>query len=266
MGALDIAWSSTTGATDSGKGLSAWSGTATETVTVTVAITDPAGAIAAFSDDETVTVTSRGWTWGDSVVNANFTFSSLDSCFPAGAVAATIPANCAADWVQSSYTPGAGDGPWTGVDYVADASAAIDVEWAYNREFRSDGPHYAMRGDTAILNNCPSTLATMNVRAANTVCGAANDFNQLMTFAAGHEGRHIAAIEAEAAGHDLLADWEPIVGSKSHVTAEVSRIAKAIEGAIHGAADWKHTPRLTYDVWLWDGSSGWQLLPITVEN
>lgn len=116
MGALDIAWSSTTGATDSGLGLSAWSGTATETVTVTVAITDPAGAIAGFSDDETVTVTSRGWTWGDSVVNANFTFSSLDSCFPAGALAATIPANCAADWVQSSYTPGPATVPgraWT---------------------------------------------------------------------------------------------------------------------------------------------------------
>jgi hypothetical protein len=63
-----------------------------------------------------------------------------------------------------------------------------------------------------------------------------------MTFAAGHEGRHIAAIEAEAAGHDLLADWEPIVGSASHVTAEASRIATDIENAIDGASDWKHTP------------------------
>lgn len=268
MSSLRFAWSSTIGgATNSGKGRSTWSGTATGLTTVSVTVTDSAGGIAGFSDSKTIRVTARNWTWGDSIVNARPTFSSLDSCFPAGTVAVTAPANCAAAWVQSSYTRGGGGGPWTGVDYVADATVTVDVEWAYAREFRSDGPHYAMRGDADLLNGCPDSLATMNVLVANTACGTTQtQFNSLVAFAVAHEGRHIDAITTEAAQHDLLADWEPVVGSESHVTAEVSRIATNIENAIDGASDWPHTTGPTYDVWLWDGSNGWQLLPVTVAN
>ena len=264
---LNYAWVTGAGVArpaDTEEDFTSWEGTAMSTISMTVSISGPEVADTTLTG--VVQVTAREWTWGDSVVNANFTFSSLDSCFPAGAVAAAMPANCAANWVQSSYTPGAGDGPWTGVEYIADASAAIDVEWAYDREFRSDGPHYAMRGDTALLNSCPPTLATMNVLKANTACSAASDFNRLLAFAAGHEGHHISAIEAEAGQHDLLADWEPVAGSASHVRTEAGRIVTGIEGAIHGAANWTHTPGPTYDVWWWDGRNGWQLLPIPVQN
>ena len=106
----------------------------------------------------------------------------------------------------------------------------------------------------------------MNVLTANTICTAANEFADLVEFAKLHEEKHVAAIKAEAAKHDLPASWEPVTGKLDDVKAEAARIATSIDNAIDKAADWTHTAGPIFDVWWWDSDVGWYLRKISTKQ
>ena len=187
MGALKFAWSSsTTGATKSGKGLSAWNGTATETATVAVTVTDPAGTIAAFSDDETITVKARAWTFRPPT--------------PASASSGYGGANWdKGKWGQhdsgSTTVPGvlAGGGPWEG-RYTGDAPPVHNGDNAITLHSDFDVTGSAYSGANGVACFAATDSATVaNVVAVNDACGTSSRLSSWEGMALAHEAAHATA-------------------------------------------------------------------------
>ena len=186
MSALKFAWLSTSGATKSGKGVSAWSGKATADVTVTVTITDTTGAVAGFTDSKHIGMRARTWTFTPPIA-ANTSSGYGGANWAKG------------KWGQhdagSTTVPGvlAGSGPWEGT-YTGDAAPVHngDNGITLHADFDTTGSLYSGANGVACFAATDSA-AVANVVAVNAECGTSSQLSSWEGMVLAHEAAHAAS-------------------------------------------------------------------------
>lgn len=176
-GAFTFSWSSTTGASDSGKGMDTWEGTATDDATVTVSVNG-------YSDSKEINVRSR-FNWGTPQVYAPRRYSRSLRGLGLYFVPQTVPRVPAAQQ---------GGGPWKGRYYMAKVPEVKPVLYVH-ADYSNNGPEHS--GAQGTCRPSSSTLPeSASYKAVNRRCLSLTAMESFRGDIIDHERDHESGINA----------------------------------------------------------------------
>ena len=227
----------------SGTDIFSWSGPMVVSGTVRVDVT-----IVGDPNPQTLTanvIVNRrsGWSWSSVAGGRQGTPGEIDACMTSALSGLTASANCTATTTGDLFTPRAlqlangngysaavvaGNGPNGSLWYVEGRTAIMDLRTQVHRDFRSDGPTYAMTGSQTVIAGCNSAFGNLNPRnihTVNTACVNTPQFGDYVSCVWSHEGQHLSAAitSARNAANDVYALWEPLA---SRTEAELQTEAR----------------------------------------
>jgi hypothetical protein len=207
-----------------------WSGTAVVGGTVSVPVTID-GLLWTPTPSASFTVENRPWSWASTVSGQAGSPGDIDVCMTATDGGLTASSHCTSPgsagnlFYPSSISNGNGytaaevdGGPNDGLWYVSARTVTMELRTQLNKQWRADGPTYAMTGSSTVINACGST-PQRNHQAVNQVCTGINmpAYASFVSHVWSHEGSHLSAAlgAAAASGGNLHALLEPLFSTSA---------------------------------------------------